>query len=404
MYWLNKISLVKLFGSMKMMGKSRLLRALVLSSVLATLPVGILVKNYSTDSGFLKLIHFGQELKTSQLSQINTMSLPPLSPLGYDGQFYAQIALRPTLTGNDLVGALDAPTWRSRRIGLPLLAFLLGHGNPNWILQIYALLNFAFWILFLLVLGFSVGYQRLRDVLLAFALLWSSGTLISISRSLTDFPAVVMGFVAVISCSTGNIAACLFGAAALIKETSILSFATILWLGKQQGNGVRRVFVYTLIMCLPIALWLLYVHFKMPLGAVLDGKNITFPLLGFIHKLSSATNAVAVVGFPASSISLKAYYWFEVFCPLSLAAQSVYLIAKPRIASDIWRFGIGFVLLGFFLGDAVWVEVFAYSRVLLPLTFSFNLLLHKYESGKRFVVWHIIGNSGMCWSALNFLL
>ena len=41
-----------------------------------------------------------------------------------------------------------------------------------------------------------VGLERPRDFLLAAALLWSTGTLVSLQRALTDFPAAALGVVA----------------------------------------------------------------------------------------------------------------------------------------------------------------------------------------------------------------
>ena len=88
---------------------------------------------------------------------------------------------------------------------------------------------------------------------------------------------------------------------------------------------------------------------------------------------------------------------FEVLCPLSLVVQALYLIARPRMNAPAWRFGIAFVLMLIFLSDAVWVKQFAYCRVLLPLTFSFNLLIHEYETGARYATLFALGNQGLCY-------
>ena len=99
---------------------------------------------------------------------------------------------------------MDNPLYRSRRIGLPLLAYCLGLGKPAWILQVYSLLNVVFWLLLLAVLGRCFGFQRPRDILLAIAMLWSTGTLTSIEHSLTDLPAAVLGFLAVFVNTNGS--------------------------------------------------------------------------------------------------------------------------------------------------------------------------------------------------------
>jgi len=165
--------------------------------ILLALPACILIDHYSPKSGFLGLIYFGQEFQKSVLPEVREISPVTSSQFGYDGQFYAQIALCPTLMDDALVRALDNPTYRSRRIGLPFLAFCLGLGKSAWILQIYALLNFGFWLLLLWAISRFIGYNSPRDLFLATALLWSTGTLTSIERSLTDFPAAVLGVLAV---------------------------------------------------------------------------------------------------------------------------------------------------------------------------------------------------------------
>ena len=312
--------------------------------------------------------------------------------------------MQPALTDAALARALDNPVYRARRIGLPLLAFCLGLGKPAWILQIYALLNFAFWLLLFAALGRYAGYRRPRDLLLALALLWSTGTLISMARALTDFPATVLGFLAMFSCRHWLTTACFFGATGLFRETSVLSFAAAPWRDQQHGIDKKRLLVLILIMGLPLALWLIYVQAQLAAGAMAgNNQSFAFPLLGFVHKLTLAANnwMARPAGGPFDQQAVRA---FEVLCPLSLVVPSAYLAIKPRLGSAAWRYGIGFALLFALLGDSVWEEQIAYCRALLPLTFSFNLLLHQFESGQRFTTWYLAGNVGLCWDALNCLL
>lgn len=376
---------------------------IALMAVLLALPAHILLVHTSPTSGFLGMIYFGQEFKESVLPEVREISPNTSSQFGYDGQFYAQIALRPTLTDDALVRALDNPTYRSRRIGLPFLAFCLGIGRPAWILQIYALLNFGFWLLLLVAIGRFIGYNSSRDLLLAIALLWSTGTLTSVARSLTDFPATVLGVLSVFSNSKWIMAAILLGTSGLVKETSVLSFAAVPWRKRPQGCDVKRLVISTFIIVLPITLWLIYVHVRLPFGSATGAKNFAFPILGIAHKFCSGVHGLTT-GWAGASISRQATLLFEVLCPFSLVIQGIYLAVKPRISSQAWRFGIGFVMLLSILGESVWVEQYAYCRVLLPLTFSFNLLIHKHESGTRFATFYLLGNGGMCWLAFQYLL
>ena len=48
---------------------------------------------------------------------------------GYDGQFFLAIALDPTLHNKGTITALDNPKYRYRRIGYPILGYIIGFGN-----------------------------------------------------------------------------------------------------------------------------------------------------------------------------------------------------------------------------------------------------------------------------------
>jgi hypothetical protein len=380
------------------------LRIVALFIGLLIVPALILIKHYAPQSGFLGLIYFGQEFKITRLEEVNKVNPPTKMGKGYDGQFYAQIALDPLLKRDDLERALDIPLYRSRRIGLPFLAFCIGLGKPAWILQVYALLNIVFWFLLLVALGRFIGFQRPRDVLLAIAMLWSTGTLISIERSLTDLPAAVLGVLAVCYGRTLITSACLLGGAALFKETSVLSFVAAHWYEKGKRLDMKRVLVSFLIMSLPIALWVVYIQFSMSADNNNIGGtyNFAFPFFELVCKLWKATHDFAGV-FPQGPVYRQAFFAFELLAPLSLVVQAAYLIVKPRLDDEVWRLGIGFVLLLCLLGNSIWVEQNGYCRILLTLTFSFNLLLHKHEQGTRFAAWYVAGNVGMGWVCLEYL-
>ena len=66
---------------------------------------------------------------------------------GYDGQFYAQLAVEPLLRNRRLDKALDTPPYRARRILFSWTAYVLGLGRPRWILKAYALQNIIAWLL-----------------------------------------------------------------------------------------------------------------------------------------------------------------------------------------------------------------------------------------------------------------
>jgi len=76
-------------------------------------------------------------------------------------------------------------------------------------------------------------------------------------------------------------------------------------------------------------------------------------------------------------------------------AKAAYLLLRWRPSEPIWGLGVGFAVLTALIGPAVWEEFIAYTRVLLPLTIAFNLLLLRHEFGARFWALFIAGNCGL---------
>jgi len=374
-------------------------RFCVIVAFLAAIPTHMLASGFSTETGFLRFLTVGRHFEADALPELRE-SRPPLnSEKGYDGQFYAQLALDPMLRHPELRQALDDAPHRPDRIGLPWLAHCLGLGRPAAVLQIYALLNFAFWAALLGMFLLHVGLERPRDLLLATALLWSTGTLVSLDRALTDFPAMALGVMAVWQTSGQLSPAGLLSAACLIKETSILQIPVVGW-SERANLGVARLIGTWALMSLPVAAWLLYVRWNLP-GTVIPSEDIfRLPFAGLVTKLLTAGNDIWQTArsgsFPFNEI-------FELLAPVSLVIQAIYLTRYPRLASRAWRLGGGFVLLMLFLGDKVWVEQYGFCRILLPLTAAFNLIVHQREEGPSYTRWFVAGNVGMIWMFLKVL-
>jgi hypothetical protein len=69
-----------------------------------------------------------------------------------------------------------------------------------------------------------------------------------------------------------------------------------------------------------------------------------------------------------------------------LQVQAFYLFFHPDFDHPIWLMGIGFTFLLFCLGNSVLVEQLAYTRAVLPLTISFNLLLLDQKDIRKFFI------------------
>jgi hypothetical protein len=378
---------------------NRTIRVCAIAAVLASVPIIMLAREFDAETGFLGFLELGRRFEVRALPELRDSGPPVRSESGYDGQFYAQLALDPTLRRPELQRALDVPAYRSRRIGLPVLAHCLGLGRPAAVLQIYALLNFAFWAALLAAFQRRVGLERPRDLLLAAALLWNTGTLVSVHRALTDFPAMALGVMAVWQGLRRLSPAGLLGAACLVKETSVLQILAIGW-PERADRGVWRLIGTWAVMLLPVTAWLLYVRWTLPgIGLPIAG-NFVLPFTGMAMKLLAAANDSWEMARGGRFFFEQI---FELLAPASLAAQAIYLVRVPRLRSRAWRLGIGFVPLMLVLGQANWVEQHAFCRSLLPLTAAFNLLVHRHEAGPAYARWFLAGNVGMVWMLLKVL-
>ena len=363
--------------------------------VLSIMPILILVTGYDSRNGFLRLIHFGQNVQDNRIQESREIHLPNLTRGGYDGQCYAQIAVDPSLRHEGLKNATYGElAYRARRIGLPLLAYCIGMGQPFLILQAYALLNFIFWILLLITLNRYRNLNTSRGLLLAMSIMWSTGTLTSLARSVPDLPAVAFSSWALVSQSRP--AANMFiGIAALFKETAILSFPLVAWPERKSPNHAIRKYLFSaLIVFGPIMAWCIYLYFHMSIETTLGSGNFSFPFFGLFNKVQGSVKQL-LDGFSHRAWLYWPYLFFELICPLCLLIQSVYMVIRFNTSSNAWKTGIGFVVLFCFLGAGVWEDQYAYSRVLLPLTVSFNFLIHEQETASSFWIWYLLGNAGM---------
>lgn len=388
-------------------------------SILVLLPLVFTIKDFSFSHGFLALPRFGGVFREQALEPVKLYA-PLSSPTssGYDGQFYAQIALDPSLREPGLKAACDTLPYRAKRIGLPTLAYVLGGGNAWLTLQFYSILNLFFWMLLAWMMIRRFGCQTLDAQLLLIGVLWSAGTLVSISRALTDLPALCLSVAALIIVYPRNdalatirspvvfewnqsrteffawvrsiLGAMVFSLAVLTKETALLS-VVCLWNWNSWSGSLRqacRMAIGLLIVAIPFVLWSYYVTSTVGRDSV-GMFNFTYPGVGFFRKLGFAWSE-AYSDFPRLPI-------LEMLAPLSILVQAFWMVRRVNLLSPWWLLGAGAVLLTVIIGDFVWASQTAYSRCLLPMTVAFNVTLFQYEylSTERKRAWWWLGNLGL---------
>lgn len=346
-------------------------------------------------SGFTSLLHSGEPWATRRVPAAQSLPLAVTpSSTGYDGQFYAQIALSPSLREPALDTALDAPAYRARRILGPLLAHCAGFGRPWPVLNAFALLNVACWLGFAWLLWREIDDSSAAGTARWLACALSLGVLDSVRQSLVDLPALLLLLIAVRQSrrDTAPVSATTALALAnLTKETSLLaSLALLGWPCRD-----RRRPLFALAACaVPLAIWVIYVAQRFPTTPITSGSgNFTWPILGAAVQLAVSVREVAVG-------NLDSRHTFAILGILGLGLQAGVLWRHRSPGNPWWRIGAAYSVLLLFLGPWVWSGYWAACRAVLPLTIAFNLLI---APGRTFWPLLILGNLTALHAVWRFL-
>lgn len=359
--------------------------------------VCLVLAKFSPQTGFTGLIRFGESWQHRRHSAIQTLPLATVPQSnGYDGQFYAQIALDPLLRSSELANVIDTPSYRARRILSPAIAAILGLGNPWWTLQAYALLNVFCW----LVLGWCLHRQLDPADPLAFGrwvgCMFSMGVLESVRQSLVDLPALLLLVLAIGSWQkpSRHRSSLWLGLANLAKETSLLGMIALHCDKSLRPFPWRNIGLSLLIGILPFAVWSLYVGRRFTHIPGSDGLgNFSWPLLGLLTQAKYSLREVSLGNFDGR-------YSFSLVAIISLVIQFVFLWRNPRPESSWWRIGAAYSLLLLVLSSWVWSGYWAVCRAVLPMTIAFNLLL---PATRAFWPLWTLGNLTMLHAVWRFL-
>jgi hypothetical protein len=335
---------------------------------------------YETRAGFTPLVLFGDRFAAQRLVRLRDVPIFTFqSSSGYDGQFYAQIAVAGNPFDPELRTALDSAPYRTRRVLLPAVAYGLGFGHPAWILNVYALLGVVSW----LILGWLLGRwwfppTDAHNLLRWVGILFGAGMLASVSRSLTDGPSLLLIAVGMRALETkrrwGAIA--VLAAAGLAREISVLCATVFFPPTKQDLQAPRNWLnagVAALLCALPFALWscVLISHF----GNLSGGWAFDLPLVGLFGKLGELRAAWHARGFAPDVRD-------EVWAIVTLCVQAGFILGRPRRDLPWWRIGASFSILFLCLGRPFWEGPPASAiRVVLPLALAFNQLVPRNRWG-----------------------
>jgi hypothetical protein len=345
-------------------------------AALAASLVAHVAEFYHPDTGFSALILFGDAFESSRLGRLREVPIYTVAGDGFDGQFYAQIAVAGNPFDPELATAIEWPAYRTARALVPVLAHLAGLGRPARVVDAYALINvFAWLVLAVLLARWWFPPRELHDLVRWAGTLFGAGMMASVSRSLVDGPALLLLACAVraIERERRLLGAVLLGVAGLARGTSVLAAPALLPTHLPiTARAWLRLAALLAICALPVVAWvaILRAHFGYPD----DPPNLALPLSALPGKLREIRDAWRSGGFARAQ--------HEIWAVLAIATQVGFMLARPRPRELWWRIGIAFALLAVCLGPTVW-EGFPSSppRVLLPLTLAFNVLVPRTRAG-----------------------
>jgi hypothetical protein len=372
----------------------RWLCALILLAI-SIVPSWFVAGHYNREHGFTELILFGSRFQDVELPEVKALHPALLSDFGYDGQYYAQLAMDPTMRRPDLRVAVPQINYRSDRYLPMLLSYIFGFGQPGAILTAYVLLNIVFWFGLVALMAAYFRGRTARQYACLVASAMTTGSLVCIERSLGDLPGATFALASALV--DGAAAATLISLAALCKPTFLLALARYVWPLPVGGRAfLHRAGLVLLAIAAPLALHLYLRYTLGPLNQV--SQNVGGP---FVHlALTEAINWHNLMAepFKLRFFDVTGWEWrcFEVLAPVSMLVQVIHFAIWRDPRSALWWLGATFCVLFICLGRPVTEEEIASARTVLPMTLAFNLRLAG-QRGSVFWGYFIAGNFGLLW-------
>lgn len=343
---------------------------------------------YDSRTGFTTFIEFGEQFEAQALPELRALPHAVNTPFGYDGQFYAQLALDPLTTHPGIEEALDTFGYRAKRILFAWTAYVLGLGQPRWILEAYALQNVLCWLILAALLLRWLPPVSLRNVLAWFGCLFSHGLIKSVVSALLEGPSLLLLVLAVIALERNRpwLTTGLAGLSGLGRETNLLS-GVVLVRPPLDARALLRLGLQALLVGAPLVGWLAYLRLahpdaEFPLEVV---GNFAAPLIGYAGDWRGMLAVLRAEGWDSVAR-------FDLMALVSVAVQLTFFAFRRDWRDPWYRAGAVYAILMLFLGPDLWNDSpGSFTRVLLPMTCAFNVLLVRVP-GWRFWPIALLGN------------
>jgi hypothetical protein len=350
--------------------------------VVAAFLAGV-ARYYHPPYGFTALIEFPEATHAEEVPRVRETPHYDAPSPGYDGQFYAQLAVEPLLRDPAIDHAMDETLYRARRILFSWTAYALGLGRPRWVLEAYALQNVLCWLLLAWLLTRWIPPVDGRRFVLWAGCLWSHGLLMSVRYALIDGPSVLLLAVAVVAAERERPiwTSVVLGAAGLARETNLLGISVLGRFLRRDRRSWLLVAAGALLAVLPLALWLDYLRSIYRSGVLsAGGDHVTMPLAGIAGKLA------ATLGGLTGSAAMSAWLTLAALAAVVVQAGVVVVAAFAKATArqgsiPAWAWlAAPYVLLALGAHPVVWEgHPGAFTRVLLPLTVGASALLAQQD-------------------------
>ena len=343
---------------------------------------------YQKSTGFTSLIHFGSKFYDRTLPAVRyAPHATAFDGWGDDGQFYAQMAVEPLLRNRHLDVALDNPPYRSRRILFAWTAYLAGQGEPARVLRAYAMQNIVAWLALAGVLLYWFPPSRARNVLPWIGCLYSAGLLISVRLSMLEGPSMLVVTLAILAHERhrGWLATGLMAISGLGRETNMIGSGLLVSRVPRTRQQILAVCGTAACVALPFVVWSRYVSSIYPGFSYTSPDSFAVPFSGYLTKWSTTLREYYQYGWASN-----ARFNFAIL--IGLSVQLAFLALRREWKSAWWRMAAPYCVLFAMTSYAVWGgSPGAAPRVLLPLTFAFNVLVARLE-GWSFWALIVLGN------------
>lgn len=341
---------------------------------------------YHPGTGFTALLGISarHDFETPEFRAVPHYEYPAWA--GYDGQYYVQRALDPLLRDPAVDRAMDLAPFRARRILFSWTAYAVGLGRPAWIVEAYALQNVVCWLLLAALLTRWMAPTSGRGLALWAACLFAHGMMWSVRFALLDGPSLLLIAFAVSLAERGHplLSALVTGVSALGRETNLL--ATLAQPIPFDRRQWRRLAGALTLAVTPLLIWYDYLRSIYRSTLLAGTDQLVLPGTAIAKVWEDAFIGVTQKGL----LSGDALSFSLLF---ALAVQALYLFTRREYATPWWRVAVAYAVLMLTLDRVLAAPLTgAITRVLLPMTIGFNVLLANEQRGTRFWPWLAAGN------------